>query len=133
MNGYQNRLDSAVDFSKDDLRVSLRATGYDPELSSFFAILGVTYYLALQVFEQTIKDIAMLSQKEGEIVFGYPDETTFLAKEPERAFRLTQMTAKLGEPTKQGLSFGDLERMLLRHHFSVETYLAPREIQKRFL
>ena len=50
-----------VDFSKDSLKEKLLEKGFDPNLPTFTAILGVTYYLTLPVFEQTLKIISELS------------------------------------------------------------------------
>ena len=66
----------SVDFSKDDMAEKLIEAGYDPKLPSFFAIMGVTYYLTLPVFEETIKSIGEISSFGSKVVFDYPDEIT---------------------------------------------------------
>ncbi len=64
-----------IDFSKDDMSERLLTSGYDPEIPTFFAILGVSYYLTLSVFEDTIRKISSLCKAESKVVFDYPDHT----------------------------------------------------------
>ncbi|MFQ9801439.1 MAG: hypothetical protein ACLR23_23875 [Clostridia bacterium] len=64
----------------------------------YFAILGVTYYLTLPIFEQTIEKISQLSCQGNQMVFDFPDETTFAAGGGgvHRVRQLTEITARLG-------------------------------------
>lgn len=121
-----------IDFSKHDLVETLKDAGFDPLVPTYFAILGVTYYLTLPVFEETIQKIAALSIPGNKIVFDYPDETTFGENPVERVYRLTQATESLGEQMKQGLEFADVKAALGRHHFSVEAHLNPERIQNAY-
>lgn len=118
-----------IDFSQDDLVENLTQAGFDRDVPSFFAILGVTYYLTLPVFEQTIKKIANLSAAGNRMVFDYPDETTFDKDAPERVHLLTQITAKLGEPMEQGLLFEDIAAALERNGFFIKEHMNPEKIQ----
>lgn len=52
-----------VDFSKDKLDEKLLQKGFNPELPSFTAILGVSYYLILPVFEETLRIISSITPK----------------------------------------------------------------------
>ncbi|WP_242981142.1 class I SAM-dependent methyltransferase [Ruminiclostridium sufflavum] len=122
----------SIDFSQEDLEETLREAGFNPDIPSFFAILGVTYYLTLPVFEQTITKIADLSGEGNRIVFDYPDETTFYEDAAERVRLLAQITARLGEPMEQGLLYEDIKTVLERNSFSVEEHLAPERIQTVF-
>lgn len=121
-----------IDFSKDDMVEVLKRAGYDPELPSFFSILGVTYYLTLPVFEKTIEKISNLSRPESRIVFDFPDETTFAEGGVERVRRLTEITAKLGEPMQHGFSTGEIEGALRRQGFEIHIHETPERIQSHF-
>lgn len=123
---------TAVDFSTDNLANALENSGFDPELPTFCAILGVTYYLPLPVFEQTIRQIAILSKTGGKIVFDYPDETTFRRSSIQRIKYLSEITKKLGEPMVQGFSLQDMNYVLARNSFTVEKHLSPEKIQKDY-
>ncbi len=119
-----------VDFEKENIKEVLIKAGFKAELPSFFSILGVTYYLTLDVFEKTIEDISDLSKAENKIVFDYPDETTFSAA--GRVKNLTRLTAHFGEPMKHGYSYNDLENTLNSHKFVIEKHLTPANIQEKF-
>ena len=121
-----------VDFAADDMTKVLKNAGFDKSLPTFFAILGVTYYLTLPVFEQTIEKISRISVCGNRLVFDFPDETTFDEKVAERVYRLTQITAKLGEPMVHGFTVAEIRRALSRHGFAVTAHETPKIIQKHF-
>lgn len=122
----------AIDFSKDDMGEVLKLAGFNPNLPTYFAILGVTYYLTLPVFEQTIKKISEISLKGNQIVFDFPDDTTFETNGVERVRHLTEITAKLGEPMQHGFSFGEIRQTLHKHDFGIAVHESPDTIQNRF-
>lgn len=122
----------AIDFSKDDMVKILSEAGFDRNIPSFFAILGVSYYLTLPVFEQTIEKISRISETGNQIVFDYPDETTFNRNGTERVRHLAEITAKLGEPMQHGFSLDEIRRALGRHGFGIEIHKSPASIQKEF-
>lgn len=122
----------AIDFSKDDMVETLKRSGFDPNTPAFFAILGVTYYLTLPVFEQTIEKIGKISIAENQMVFDFPDETTFDRPGVERVRRLTEITAKLGEPMQHGFSTEEIRQALNRHGFGISVHKDPAAIQKKY-
>lgn len=121
-----------IDFATDDMTEVLKNAGFDENVPAFFAILGVTYYLTLPVFEQTIEKISRISGIGNRLVFDFPDETTFDKNGAERVYRLTQITAKLGETMQHGFSVSEIRQVLLRHGFSIDIHETPETIQKRF-
>ena len=121
-----------IDFSKDDMNEELLKAGFNPEIPSFFAILGVSYYLTLSVFEQTIKKISELCQTTGKVVFDYPDETTFKEKNAERVHTLADITERLGEKMLHGYSFSEINTVLHRYGFEIEEHETPQMIQKHY-
>lgn len=121
-----------IDFAKDDMIEVLKHAGYDENVPTFFAILGVIYYLTLPIFEQTIEKISNISGNGNRLIFDFPDETTFDEKGAERVYRLTQITAKLGEPMQHGFSVSEIRQALLRHGFVISTHETPMSIQKHF-
>ncbi len=122
----------AVDFSKDNMKNELYKAGFDKRVPAFFAILGVTYYISLSVFENTLTQISEMSAENSKVVFDYPDETTFLKSSPYRVRRLTEITEGLGEPMVHGYLFTELEKALKRHGLSILIHLTPDKIQKEF-
>lgn len=121
-----------IDFSKDDMTQVLLEAGFDPKLPTFFAILGVSYYLTLSVFEQTIKNISKLCGIKGRIVFDYPDETTLRAEHSERVQTLADITERLGEKMLHGYSFSDINTVLERYGFEIEEHETPQMIQQHY-
>lgn len=121
-----------VDFSKDDLVSTLKAAGFDSQTPTFFTILGVTYYLTLPIFEDTIRKISELSGADDEIVFDFPDETTFSGHSAPRVRQLSEITSKLGEKMMHGYSVKEIRRVLKRQSFQIAVHKTPDEIQSTY-
>ena len=121
-----------IDFSKEDMVEKLLTADFDPMQPSFFAILGVSYYLTLPVFEQTIKNISKLCGAEGKIVFDYPDETTLKDEHSERVHTLADITEKLGEKMLHGYSYSEINTVLDRYGFEIEDHETPQMIQQHY-
>ena len=121
-----------IDFSKDDMNEELLKAECNPNIPSFFAILGVSYYLTLHVFEQTIKKISELCLTNVKIVFDYPDETTLKEKSAERVHTLANITERLGEKMLHGYSFAEVNYVLDKYGFEIEEHETPQMIQKHY-
>lgn len=121
-----------VDFSKDSLKEKLLEKGFDSNIPTFTAILGVTYYLTLPVFEQTLKIISELSPEGSKLIFDFPDERTFseeLKKNAPRVQELADVTEKLGEPMLHGFSTEEVKQALERNAFELASHYRPETIQ----
>jgi methyltransferase (TIGR00027 family) len=69
----KNLVYAPVDFETQDLPTQLRAAGFDPQASTFFAWLGVVPYLTHGAFRSTIDFIASLSRGSGLVLdYGQP-------------------------------------------------------------
>lgn len=121
-----------VDFTKDSLGEKLLENGFDSRLPTFTAILGVSYYLELSVFEETLKIISELTKKESRIIFDFPDETTLSREAAARVKTLAQITARLGEPMVKGFSIREIQAALERHSLKIENHESPVDIQKKY-
>lgn len=119
-----------VDFSKDDMTAALRRAGFDPQLPTFFSILGVTYYLPLELFEDTVRKMAAFPNPENKLAFDFPDEG--LPTDSVRGAELTHITATLGEPMAPGYRTADVMEMLQRCGFLCKVHLTPEEIEKQY-
>lgn len=120
-----------VDFEIGNMKEALFKAGFRPELPTFFSILGVTYYLELPVFEETVRNIAELSAKGNVLVFDYPDKVTS-DESHVRILRLAEITALLGEEMKDGYSYSSLNNALENHRFTVERHMTPEDIQNTY-
>ncbi len=121
-----------VDFNRDSLREKLLESGFDSSLPTFTAILGVSYYLELQVFEETLKIISELTNGQSQVIFDFPDETTMEPDAVARVKKLSQITASLGEPMVRGFSLPEIEGALKRHSLKIERHESPVDIQKNY-
>lgn len=119
----------SVDFEKERMAEKLLASGFDPEKKSFFSILGVTYYLTLNVFTETLSQIAEISSPGSALVFDYPQRT---GKFPERVKKLSEITALLGEEMRGGYDYQEVSRALYPLGFQIDTYLSPVGVQRQY-
>ena len=111
---------------------SLKCAGLQPDVPTFFSILGVTYYLTLPVFEETFEKINRISSVGSRLVFDFPDETTFEKYQNKRAYELAQITDKLGEPMQHGFTIEEIRRTVSENGFSVIRHETPQIIQKNY-
>ncbi len=118
-----------VDFEKERMCDKLLAAGFDPEKKTFFSILGVSYYLTLDVFSQTLMQMAELSSLGSRVVFDYPMKTGDF---PARVARLEEITRSLGEVMRGGFDYNEVSRALYSLGFQIETYLPPDKVQQEY-
>ena len=118
-----------VDFEKQQMTEQLLRAGFDLQKPAFFSILGVTYYLTLDVFSATLAQIAELSVPGNVIVFDYPHKTGSF---PARVHRLAEITASLGEHMRGGYDYNAVSRALYALGFQIDTYMPPEQVQAAY-
>lgn len=118
-----------VDFERERMTDALLRAGFDPQKKTFFSILGVTYYLTLDVFSETLSQIAALSAPDSAVVFDYPMKHGSF---PARVRRLEQITASLGEQMRGGYDYSEVSRALYGLGFQIDAYLTPERVQQAF-
>ena len=118
-----------VDFEKERMRDKLLEAGFDPAKKTFFSILGVTYYLTLDVFTDTLGQMAELSALGSGLVFDYPIKTGAF---PRRVERLEKMTEALGEVMRGGYDYNEVSRALYSLGFQIDTYMSPEKVQREY-
>ena len=123
-----------MDFSKDSLEEKLLEGGFDVNAPVFTAILGVSYYLTLPVFEETLKIISEMAVTKSRIIFDFPDETTFNSDgiKFSRVGELARITERLGEPMLHGFSLEEIRASLGRHGLRIVKHETPAVIQKKY-
>ena len=99
----------SVDFERERMCDKLLDAGFDPAKKTFFSILGVTYYLTLDVFTDTLRQMADLSALGSELVFDYPIKTGSF---PRRVEKLEEITEALGEVMRGGYDYSEVSRAL---------------------
>lgn len=118
-----------VDFERERMSDKLLQAGFDPNRKTFFSILGVSYYLTLDVFSETLSQIADLSALGSELVFDFPMKTGDF---PRRVERLEQITEQLGEVMRGGFDYNEVSRALYALGFQIDTYMPPEKVQKEY-
>ena len=93
----------SIDFNKDNLIDVLLNAGFDRTVPTVFSILGVTYYLTLEIFFFFLKMLDEITDSKAMVIFDYPDESTITNSDKNsKVFKLREMTAKLGEKMTYG-------------------------------
>lgn len=119
----------SVDFETERMTDKLVSAGFDRKMKTFFSILGVTYYLTLDVFSETLRQIAELSLQGSVLTFDYPMKSGAF---PQRVHRLEQITASLGEHMRGGYDYNEVSRALYALGFQIDTYLPPEKVQAEY-
>lgn len=120
-----------VNFLTDSLKENLLKAGFNPEKSTFFSFLGVSYYLTGEQIDSMLENIRALSARGSSLVLDYADEGLFNSN-IKRVQNMTAMAAAGGEPMKTCFNAGELEKLLKRYHFSLQKSLTPANIQSRY-
>lgn len=118
-----------MDFEKERLREKLLEAGFDPNKKTFFSILGVSYYLNLPIFTETIAQISELSCLGSVLVFDFPMRGGVY---PPRVQWLEQLTHSLGEEMKGGFTYQEVSRLLFFLGFQIDEYLNPQAVNERY-
>ena len=118
-----------VDFEKETMVGRLLSAGFSPEKPTFFSILGVTYYLTLPVFTETLRQIELLASLGSVLVFDLPLRS---GERPPRVAALERITADLGEPMRGGYDHAEVSRALYALGFQIDTYYTPRMVQEHY-
>jgi methyltransferase (TIGR00027 family) len=121
-----------VDFTKESITECLIANGFDPFVKSFFSLLGVTYYLSADAIDKMLAALSELCADGSTLVFDYPDEHFFTAKE-KRVQNTIVMARAGGETMKFSISYAELEKLLEKHGLLIYELLTPEEIQKNII
>lgn len=122
-----------IDFEKRSIDEVMRENKYfDPKSKTFVAILGVAYYLSMEILKKNFESIANIMVVGSMLVFDYPDDSWQVEKPVNRVLKLRSMTADFGEQMTQGFQFSDLKDVLEEQKFSIVDYQTPDLIQKQY-
>lgn len=125
----------SVDFEKDSLRQKLLLNGFTKALPTFWAFLGVSYYLEINDFSETFRVISEMSSKHSLICFDFPSQRWIksLSEEKDTRFEeLKELTGKLSEPMKFDYSLDRIEKELGRYNLAFSTLETPEDIQDKY-
>ncbi len=118
-----------INFEKENIKDVLYASGFDFGKPAFFSFLGVTYYLNLKSFENTISNISDMTCNISEFVFDYPEKIF----ENKKTKHLSAITSSIGEPMKESFEFHKIVEIFKNYGFKIQNHFSPDDIQKKYL
>ncbi|NLZ45327.1 MAG: class I SAM-dependent methyltransferase [Clostridiales bacterium] len=119
-----------VDFEKEKLEDKLLEKGFNPNIKTCYSILGVSYYLTLPVFINTLTSISEISENGSILIFDYPGK--YDTPPSRRVERLAKITKSLGEKMTEGFTYNQLSRALYSLGFQIDTYLTPSRVEEEY-
>ena len=124
-----------VDFEKDSLREKLLLNGFTKALPTFWAFLGVAYYLEITDFSETFRVISEMSHPKSEVCFDFPSQRWVkgAAEANDTRFEeLKELTESLSEPMKFDYSISRIEQELNRYNLTFSALETPEDIQEKY-
>ena len=118
----------AVDFSKDRIIDKLVENGFDRQKPTVVSILGVSYYLPLSVFAETIRQFSEIATTGISIIFDYLQKGAFTAP----VLQLKKIVADCGETMAEGFRDHEVFDALERNGFKVDEFLGESALQQRY-
>jgi methyltransferase (TIGR00027 family) len=123
---------SPVDFETQTLEAGLQQSGFDAQLSTFIAWLGVTQYLSAAAIQNTFQWAASLPSGSS-IIFDYTLSPDLLNPTARQAFdQLAQRVARAGEPFDTFFDPAQLEDSLKKLGFDPIQDMGPEEMNTRY-
>jgi methyltransferase (TIGR00027 family) len=122
-----------VDFTEESLAAALKHSAYDPQKSSFFSWLGVTYYLPRDAVFATLRSISEVAPAGSAFIFDYFDLDAFAPeKAAKRMQRMQAIVRSAGEPIKTGFDSSTLAADLASLGLRLHENLSPSDIEGRY-
>lgn len=121
-----------VDFARDRLAERLYDQDFADGVPTVFSILGVSYYLSLPTFTETLKTLSSIAHDGDLVVFDFPDETTLAQNASERTRTLARITQSFGEPMVHGFRLSEIRQALNSAGFEVVNHLSPKAIEHHY-
>lgn len=105
----------------------LMKTSYNPQCRTFCSMLGISYYLEKQVFEESVKLICSVMPKDSEIVFDYPNDC------PTNKEKINgKLASGANEKMKSAYSLKDIENIARTAGTTVSERLTHTEVDETF-
>jgi methyltransferase (TIGR00027 family) len=123
-----------IDFSADDLAVTLTQNGFSSKEQALFIWEGVTYYLAAEAVDKTFAALRKTATTGSEICFDYASLSREALHE-QRTMKLREhMKADhADEPARFGIPEGKLSEFLFERGYQLVENLDGSEMEARYL
>ncbi len=123
-----------IDLNTLPLAAALAAAGYDPGRRTFAIWEGVSYYLSAWAVEDVLRTVAQGSSAGSSLVFDYALQSFVDAQyTSDRARKVAEAHARLGEPFIFGLAEGSTEAYLGGWGLRLISDLGPGDLERRYL
>jgi methyltransferase (TIGR00027 family)/deazaflavin-dependent oxidoreductase (nitroreductase family) len=121
------------DFEVDSLAEVVADAGFERGRSSLVVWLGVSYYLTLDAFRATLRDVAALTAPGSRLLFDYMDPSVIDGTTTKPgARRAAEWVVKRGEPYLLGFTFEQLGDELERAGFRATEHMRPPDLAERY-
>ncbi|MGN0522602.1 MAG: class I SAM-dependent methyltransferase [Eubacterium sp.] len=118
---------AVCDFSQPKWTDAILKTGYDENRMSFSSLMGISYYLTSEQFDNMIKSISSITCQGSEIVFDYPTADKDIASGQNRS-----LAYAAGEAMKAEYTYAEIERLMSKHGYLIYEHLDSGEIEKQY-
>jgi methyltransferase (TIGR00027 family) len=118
----------AVDFNKDHIVDKLVENGFNRNKPTIVSILGVSYYLPLRIFAETIRQFSKIATTGISIVFDYLQKDLL----SDSVQKLRKIVADCGETMADSYRDQEVFEVLDRHGFKVDEFLGQNALQQRY-
>ena len=120
-----------IDFNKDSIIDKLTNAGFNPNTPSVFSILGVSYYIPIEIFFKTVTQISQIAAPGSGLVFDYYEKEE-IPNALAKITRLKQITSDCGERMADGYDPKQVVELVKKSGFNRCLDLAPKDIDKSF-
>lgn len=118
-----NRSMIACNLSEDSWKKLLMESGFQSQQKAFGSLLGISYYLSKNAFDQLLGNISEIFATGSAICFDYP-----AAEGSDETLKNEELAKAANEEMKAKYSFAELESMLATHGFAVREHLDSDEM-----
>lgn len=121
-----------IDFNKDSVIDKLLNAGFNPNTPSVFSILGVSYYIPIEIFFKTVSQISQIAASGSGLVFDYYEKEKTPANAFAKIARLKQIASDCGERMAEGYDPDQVAELVKESGFDRCLDLAPKDIDRSF-
>jgi methyltransferase (TIGR00027 family) len=121
-----------IDFNKDSIIDRLMNAGFNPKKRSVFSILGVSYYIPIEIFFKTISQISQIAATNSVVVFDYYEKERNSADSTTKIRRLKQIAAACGERMADGYDPAQVVELAKKSGIKYCHDLTPKDLDEAF-
>jgi len=123
-----------INFNTDNLKDVLFRAGFSSGQTALFVWEGVTYYLSARVVDDTLDFIRSISPTSSSICFDYASlSPEALNGSGVKKLREHMKSRYPAEPTRFGITQGNLVLFLSERGYGIIEHLTPNEMQGKYL